>query len=368
MIAPVAQVAAVPETTPFVAPEELARRVRGAPLLRLGANESAFGPSPRAIAKMAAELPHLAWYGDPESYELREALAARHHCAVENLSVGAGIDDLLGLAVRAYVGPSGVAVTTRGSYATFDYQVRAHGAGLETVPYSDDCRPDLNALAAAARRLRPALVYLANPDNPSGYFHERDAIDTFRRALPAGTVFLLDEAYADFVARDRLLPDEIDPNMLRMRTFSKAYGLAGARVAYVIATPAAVATFQKIRVHFAVNRNAQIGALEALRDESHITAVVRDTMTGRRDYEHLASSYHLATLPSDTNFVCFDLGSRTRAERFLTAMLELGVFIRKPGVAPLDRYVRVTVGNAADRARFASCFPLALERCADVPA
>src|SRR6516165_2752354 len=139
-------------------------------LVRLGANESAFGPSPNAVAAMAAELPRLSWYGDPESLDLRDALAAKHRCSPDQVTVGSGIDDVMGLAVRAFVAPGAAALTTRGTYPTFNYHVIGYGGRLEFVSYRDDGMPDLDAMLAAAHELKPSIVYLANPDNPSGRF------------------------------------------------------------------------------------------------------------------------------------------------------------------------------------------------------
>jgi histidinol-phosphate aminotransferase len=360
-------IAALPQSRPFVAPEELARTAGRTSLVRLGANESAFGPPPGALAAMRSELAHTSWYGDPESMDLRTALAERHGCGVENITVGAGIDDLLGLAVRGYLAPGDVAVATLGSYPTYAYHVHGYGAQLETVPYRPDGSIDLAALSAAAHRTRARQVYLANPDNPSGSFAALDDVRTFARTLPDGALLVLDEAYGDFVAREDLLPDAIDPRIVRMRTFSKAYGLAGARIGYCVADPAIVATFAKIRLQFGVNRSAQIGALAALREDDFVAAVVAEVARGREEYRALGARLGLATLSSHTNFVCFDLGSRERAEAMVAALLRLGVFVRKPGAAPLDGYIRVTVGTSGERTAFGAALAEALAMLAANP-
>src|SRR5271154_3335608 len=170
VIRPAPAIDAIEPMTPFIGPEQLMRETGHPSLVRLGANESAFGPSPRAVAAMAAELEHLAWYGDPESYDLREALARKHGCRVEEVLVGAGIDDLMGLAVRAFVAPGGAALTTRGSYPTFNYHVNGYGGRLVYAHYHPDGSLDLDELAALAKREGASLIYLANPDNPSGTF------------------------------------------------------------------------------------------------------------------------------------------------------------------------------------------------------
>ncbi|HVA32524.1 MAG TPA: aminotransferase class I/II-fold pyridoxal phosphate-dependent enzyme, partial [Candidatus Baltobacteraceae bacterium] len=184
MIRPTPAIEAIPATTPFVGPEQLMRETGRRELVRLGANESAFGPSPKAVAAMRAELERLNWYGDPESLDLRDALAAKHGCRPDQIVVGSGIDDLMGLAVRAFVAPAAPVVTSRGTYPTLNYHVVGYGGTLVQVPYGQDGVPDLDGLLAAAKRERAALVYLANPDNPSGRFVERDEVARFFAALP----------------------------------------------------------------------------------------------------------------------------------------------------------------------------------------
>ena len=362
---PTGAIEALPLVRPFVAPEELARRAGHATLLRLGANESAFGPPPAALAAMRAALPSTSLYGDPESMELREALAQRHRCGVENVSVGAGIDDLLGLVVRTYHAPGDVTVATRGTYPTYGYHVAGYGARLETVPYAADGRVQLGLLAAHARDTQAKSVYLANPDNPSGAFAARADVAALRDALPERCLLVLDEAYADFVMRDDLLAETFEPNVVRLRTFSKAYGLAGARLAYALAAPGTVAAFDKVRLQYGVNRLAQIGALAALDDERFVSDVVAEVARGRNEYATLGRRLGISTLPSHTNFVCFDVGSRERAEAMLDELLRRGVFVRKPSAAPLEGHIRVTVGTADERHRFAAIFEEALAALGD---
>jgi histidinol-phosphate aminotransferase len=358
---PTRQIRDVPATTPFVAPEELARRVGRSSLVRLGANESAFGPSPRAIAAMREQAAQASWYGDPEAFELRTALAARHGCGIENIVIGAGIDDLLGLIVRTYAAPGDIALMSHGSYATFTYHVIGYGLTLSTVPPFDDGSIDVDALGAAARERAPKIVYLANPDNPSGTFAGRDAVARLRATVPDETLFVLDEAYADFVAPGALIDDEIDPRMIRLRTFSKAHGLAGARIAYAIGSSDAIATFQKIRLHFGVNRMALAGALASLSDPEYIAEVVAEVARGRDDYRALATQLGLRTLPSQTNFVTLEVGSRAQADAMVAGLLERGVFVRKPGAPPIDGFIRVTVGTPLERAAFADAFTAVLD-------
>jgi histidinol-phosphate aminotransferase len=357
---PTAQVAAVPAVTPFVAPEELARRVGRASLLRLGANESAFGPSPLAVAAMREAAAHTSWYGDPESMELRAALAARHGCGVENIVIGSGIDDLMSLLVRTFCAPGDVALQTRGTYATWAYHVAAYGAVLATAEPTADAAIDVDALIERARATRPKVVYVANPDNPSGAFVAAAELERLRAGLADDVLLVIDEAYADFVDPQLLPPDALDPRAIRLRTFSKAFGLAGARVGYAIAAARYVAIFQKIRQHFGVNRAAQIGALAALGDTAFVKSVAARVADGRTDYAALGNVLGCRTLPSATNFVCFEIGSREQAEAMVGTLLGRGVFVRKPYAPPIDGYIRVTVGTSDERAAFAQIFSEAL--------
>jgi histidinol-phosphate aminotransferase len=331
-------------------------------MLRLGANESAFGPSPRAIVAMREAVALTSWYGDPESLELRSALALRHRCAIAEIVVACGIDDLMGLIVRAFCAPGEPCVATRGTYPTLFYHLAAYGARAEFAEPDDGGGIVPANIVDAVRRSGAKLVYVANPDNPSGAFADRATLAALRAALPDDVLLFLDEAYADFVPRDELPPDVIDPRTIRTRTFSKAYGMAGARIGYALASAEIVTTFQKLRLHFGVNRTAQIGALAALGDDAILRGVIAEVERGREEYHALAALHGLPSLPSSTNFVCIGIGTKAQADAMLAALLERGVFVRKPWAPPIDGYIRATVGTAPQRAAFAQAFAEALDQ------
>jgi histidinol-phosphate aminotransferase len=338
---------------PFLAPEAIERRSGKALRLRLGANESAFGPSPLALEAMREAAAQVNWYGDPESYDLRSALAERHGVGMEHIVIGCGIDDLLELIVRTYLEPGQTAVTSLGGYPTFAYHIAGYGGKLERVPYHDD-RNDLAGLTEAANRSQACVVYLANPDNPSGSWVTAEEIGSLVEALPEDCLLLLDEAYSDFALENELPPVDVsDPRVIRARTFSKAHGMAGARIGYALATAEIIAAFDKIRLHFGVNRVAQAGALASLQDTAHLESVVEAVAEGRDEYAALARDLGFTPLPSATNFVTMDVGGVERARTLVVALAERGVFIRMPGAPPLDRCVRVTVGTPDERAAFA---------------
>jgi len=350
----------LPAVVPFVGPSALERRRGRRFRLRLGANESVFGISPRARRAMQESLDLVGWYGDPESYELRSELAKVHAVEMENIVVGSGIDDLLGLVVRSFVTHGAAVVTTLGAYPTFNYHVNGYGGELHQVPYREGYN-DLQALADAAGRVKARLVYLANPDNPTGTWYGAGELRAFIGRLPPRCLLVLDEAYVEFAPRDAVLPmDAADPHVIRLRTFSKAHGMAGARIGYAVTDAETISAFEKIRLHFGVNLVAQAGALASLRDEDFVRDVVRAVEQGRRDYALLARSQGLSSLPSATNFVAIDMGSAEGARAMVSALAERDVFVRQPGAPPVDRYIRVTVGTPDERTLFAEIFRQAL--------
>ncbi|SDN60852.1 histidinol-phosphate aminotransferase [Aureimonas jatrophae] len=352
---------ALPATVPFVGPEALERRLGRPFRARLGANESVFGPSPRVLAAMA-EAASGSWaYGDPEQHGLREAIAAQLGLTGAHVTVGEGIDGLFGLLAQLTLDPGDTVVTSLGAYPTFNYHVSGHGGRLDFVPYRDD-REDLEALAARAREIRPKLVYVANPDNPTGSWRTADEIRAFAEAVPPETLVVLDEAYSDLAPAGALPPANwLRPNLLRFRTFSKAHGMAGVRVAYVFGEPEAVRQFDKVRNHFGVSRMAQAGALAALADEAYLAEIVARIARARDILSGIARDAGLVPLPSATNFVAIDCGrDGAFARRVLEGVLAEGVFIRMPGIAPLDRLIRVTVGRDEELNLFADALDRAL--------
>ncbi len=343
----------LPETVPFVGPEAIERRI-GRPFgVRIGANESAFGISPLAREAMEAAIDQVHWYNDPENFELRQALSVIHRVGSDEIVVGGGIDDLLGLAVRAFLSPGEVTVASLGSYPTYHYHVLGFGARCETVPYLDD-QNDLDGLSAAVLRTGSRLVYLSNPDNPSSTWHSAAELQAFFSQIPETTVIILDEAYVEF-APDDAVPalTPMDPRLTRMRTFSKAHGMAGARVGYAVCAQEIASAFQKIRLHFMVNRMAQAGALASLGEPSFVRGVVQEVAIGRREYVAAGRAVELRALPSATNFVTFDAHTPKRAQSILDRLEHRGVFVRKPSAPPLDRCFRATVGKPEERRVFA---------------
>lgn len=354
--------AQLPSTVPFTGPEALERRT-GIPFrARLGANESLFGPSPKAVAAMQAAANGAWMYGDPENHDLKQALAAHHGVTPAHVAVGPGIDGLLGLVCRLVLEPGTPVVTSLGAYPTFNFHVAGYGGMLTRVPYKGD-HEDPEALVAAATSRGARLVYLANPDNPMGSHHPAAVIEDMVANLPDHALLILDEAYADLAPPGTVPTIPADhPQVIRMRTFSKGYGLAGARVGYAITNPDLALAFDKVRDHFGMGRISQAGALAALADQDWLRTVQSRTLAARARLSSIATANGLKPLPSATNFVTIDCGrDGDYAKRVLSELAALGVFIRMPGVAPLDRCIRISLGDDPALDVLEEALPLALK-------
>ncbi len=329
--------------------------------VRIGANESVFGPSPKAVEAMCAAAAESWMYGDPEQHELKTALAQHHGVGVENIAIDSGVDALLGLAVRMTVEPGDPVVVSLGGYPTFIFHVDGHGGRRVHVPYTQD-REDAGGLIEAARRERAPLLYIANPNNPMGTWWGATDMQRMIAAVPDGALLILDEAYIDMAPPGTAPPLDVNnPCVLRMRTFSKAYGMAGVRVGYCIGEAGLIAMFDKIRNHFDVSRMAQAGAVAALADQDYLREVLGRIAHAREEIGRIAQANQLAALPSATNFVAVDLRrDGAFARRVLEELGKRGVFVRMPGVAPLDRCIRISAGTDADLAVLEEMLPQAL--------
>lgn len=356
-----AVVAGLPDTVPFVAPEALERQ-SGKPIrARLGANESGFGPSPKALAAIRESAAQCWAYPDPENHDLRMALARRLGVATDEIAIGEGADGLMGNAVRLFIAPGDRVVTSLGAYPTLNYHVAGYGGLLELVPYQG-VSEDLDGLLAAVRRTGARMVYVANPDNPMGSFWPAAEIEAFIAALPETCLLMLDEAYGELAPANGLpATDTTRGNVLRLRSFSKAYGMAGMRIGYAVGHRQVIAAFNRVRNHFGVNRLAQNAALAALEDEQHLRWVGDQIVTSRQRIANISRANGLDALPSATNFVTVDCGrDGAYALRVLEELGRLGVFVRKPMAPGLDRHIRISAAPEAEMAILEEALPQAL--------
>ena len=354
--------AALPASVPFIGPETIERQMGHPFAARLGANEQRFGPSPLAVAAMVQAAAQAWMYGDPENHDLKAALAAKHGCTPAHIVVGEGVDGLLGLIVRLCVAAGDAVVTSRGTYPTFNYHVTGFGGVLHFAPYAGDAS-DPQALVDLARKEGAKLVYIANPDNPMGGHHSGGAILQMLDALPDDCLLILDEAYIEF-APQGTAPDIAadDPRLIRFRSFSKAYGMAGLRLGYGICAPDLARAFDRVRNHFGLGRIVQAGGLAALQDHAHLARVLAGSVSARGQIAQIAGKNGLRALPSATNFTCVDLGrDGDYARRVLAALARAGIFVRMPSAPPMDRCLRISHGTKDDLDLLAQALPQALK-------
>lgn len=340
---------ALPAVVPFVGPEAAERAMGQKFAARIGANESVFGPSPHAIAAMEKAASEVWMYGDPENHDLRHAVAAHHGVSPDNIMVGEGIDGLFGTLALMFMEPGVKVATSAGGYPTFNYQMAARGGLIEATPFKHD-KEDREGLIDLATRADARLIYLANPDNPMGTWWSGTEVQQMIDNVPTGSLLCLDEAYIEFAPEGTAPTIDVSSNkVIRFRTFSKVYGMAGARIGYAIGEASLIKAFDKVRNHFGINRIAQAGALAALQDQFYVKEVVVRVNEAKARISMIGKAQELSPIPSAASFQTLDCG---RDAAFATAIVQglaaKGVFIRKPFSAPEDRCIRVSAGRPQD--------------------
>ncbi|MBZ9566740.1 aminotransferase class I/II-fold pyridoxal phosphate-dependent enzyme [Modicisalibacter tunisiensis] len=345
---------------PFPGLKALERKLGRSIPHRLGSNEGLDMPHHALKARFGEAVAELARsYGDAEALGVRRRLAEALDTPVEALLVDAGADSLLALALRATCEPGDTVITSAGTYPTFRYFAAGQGCRVVEVDYRrapGRLAPDLAALAEHAHQHHARLVYLANPDNPSGHCHDDEAVQALRDALPAECTLLLDEAYHDFRGdADAPAAGAVWPGVIRVRTFSKAHGLAGLRIGYAIADPGALAMLHKVRIHYAVSSLA-LAAAETVLDHpgetrEHVEAVVRR----REQLAERLRGLGAEVPPSDTNFIAVCLPDAETAERVHGELLAAAVLIHRPAHPALGDVLRIsTLADALPEGRLAA--------------
>jgi histidinol-phosphate aminotransferase len=343
--------------------DELARELGldAASIVKLASNENPRGPSPQVAAAMAAAMADVTRYPDSNGFALKAAIAARFDVAPESIVLGNGSNDILELVTQAFLQPGDAAVYSQYGFVVYPLATQARGARGIEVP-ARDFGHDLDAMAAA---ITPAtrVVFVANPNNPTGTWIEPARMRRFVEAVPRDVVVVLDEAYNEYLApRDdarsaRWLRDL--PNLVVSRTFSKAYGLAGLRVGYGVMRPEVADLLNRVRPPFNVNALAQAAAIAALADTAYVDDSRRLNDEGMRALAAGFDALGLAHLPSRGNFVLVDVGDGLRV---FDRLLRAGVIVRPVANYGLPKWIRVTVGLPHENARLLAALPAALAR------
>jgi histidinol-phosphate aminotransferase len=333
--------------------EELEREfgIRGA--IKLASNENALGPSPKAVRAAKRALARAHRYPDGGCFYLRRRLAARLGVAPEALVFGNGSDELLVFAVRVFADAGDEIVIADPTFLIYEIAGQVERAKVVKVPMKQ-FRYDLDAMRQKIGP-RTKLVFIANPDNPVGTYVKAAALSRFLKAVPRRVTVVLDEAYYEFAAGRRDYPRSLallqeHPNLVVTRTFSKAYGLAGLRIGYAVASAEVAAALNKVREPFNVSLVAQEAALAALDDGRFLRRTVRLVEEGRRFLRREIEALGGRTVETATNFVLADLGRA--AAPVYERLLRRGVIVRPMAAWGLDTFIRVTVGRPADNRRF----------------
>ncbi len=332
--------------------EEVAREL-GLPagdIIKLASNENPLGPSPAALAAMQKVLASLNLYPDGNAFYLKQKLAAKLGVAPAHLILGNGSNEIIEFVGHACLAPEVDVVVSEFCFAIYPLVTKLFGANLVTVPAKNHGH-DLPAMLRAITP-RTRVVFVANPNNPTGTVVAREELTGFAGQVPANVLLVIDEAYIEFLDDPADFISEIKlgqkPNVLLMRTFSKIFGLAGLRLGYGIGHPDLIAAFEKIRQPFNINAIAQAGALAALDDVEHMRLTRSNNFIGLSLYEKAFRGLGLAFVPSAANFILVRVGD---GQKVFEALQRQGVIVRPMGGYQLPEWIRISVGTPAENER-----------------
>jgi histidinol-phosphate aminotransferase len=342
--------------------DELEREYGVKNSIKLASNENPWGPSPKAIAAVSAALANLRRYPDGASYYLTQALAAHHGLDASEIALGNGSNEMIEFLVKAFIREGLEVICSHPSFLMYQKFTQMRGGRCLVLPLIG-MRHDLEAVLAAITT-DTRLIFLDNPNNPSGSALDPAALYSFLAKVPEQVVVALDEAYIDFASpalhldTNSLIRDTKNHcPVVFLRTFSKVYGLPGLRLGYGLMAKEVAACLQKVRQPFTVNSLAQAGALAALKDRTYFDDIVARNRRGREFLAGRLSRLGCDCLPSETNFIFFDI--HADADRLYEAMLYKGVIIRSMRAYGHPSCLRVTVGTEEENARFLA----AIEEC-----
>ncbi|MBI4335695.1 MAG: histidinol-phosphate transaminase, partial [Candidatus Omnitrophica bacterium] len=332
--------------------EEVQRELGLKEVIKLASNENALGPSPKAVAAIRKNLKNINRYPDSASYYLKRGLSKRLGVSAENLVIGNGSDELIVLALRAFVDEGDEVIIADKTFLIYEIASQAVNARIVRVPMKD-FKYDLGAMKERVSG-NTRIVFIANPDNPNGTYVTGREVSAFMKGLPDDTLVFFDEAYYEFGASGKDYPDTMKyldrGNVVIARTFSKAYGLSGLRVGYAIAGKELVNCMNKVREPFNVNILAQTAASAALDDREFLNRTLANTRRGKdflyKEFDRMGLGY----VPSATNFILVNVG-RDSKEVF-KGLLSRGIIVRDMKAWGLDTYIRVTIGTPLENRKF----------------
>ncbi len=314
-------------------------------IAKLASNENPLGPSPFAVKAISRSLDHLNYYPNG-GLDLRERLAERFHLKIANVITGSGSDSIMSGIIRTFLCDDDEVLTTEAAFIGFQVLARSRGTAYRTVPYRG-WHYDLPALASRITD-KTKIIYLANPNNPTGTIFTKEEFEAFYRHVPERVLIILDEAYFEY-ARDSRYPDSMHyryDNVITLRTFSKIYGLAGLRIGYGFAHEDLIANLLKVKLPFEPGSLAQIGAIAALNDQDFVRRSLDLNQSSLRGLCHSLPRMGLKVIPSEANFVMVPFETAGEANRVFEGLLERGVIVRPLGAFGLPNCLRISTGTA----------------------
>lgn len=332
-----------------------------AQIIKLASNENPLGPSAKVIAAIARAAGELTRYPDGSCYDLKAALAARYRVSTEQIVLGNGSNDILELVAHAFLRPGRSAVLAQHSFAVYTLATQAFGATGIEIP-AREYGHDLAAMRAAIRD-DTSVVWLANPNNPTGTWLPAAEIKTFIASVSPGVLVVLDEAYNEYLSPEQQADTASwlaeFPHLILSRTFSKAYGLAALRIGYGLMHADAAAMLNRVRQPFNVNSLAQAAAIAALEDADYVGQSYALNRQGMRQLETGFRRLALDFIPSHGNFICVKVGDAARAN---LALQQRGIIVRPVGNYGMPEFLRVTIGTAPENERFLDALAAVLQR------
>ncbi len=344
--------------------EELARERDLVKITKLASNENPLGPSPFAIREMTNALWDVHRYPDMFAHQLKNELSRLYQLKPQNIILGNGSEGIIGYIVRAFLQPDEEVVTSENTFVGFLILAKSVGAKLIQVPRRSDYKYDVEAMAKKISD-KTKIVYVANPDNPTGTYITKEEFDFLMKHVPAHTIVILDEAYFEFAQSQGDYPDSMNyryDNVITLRTFSKAYGLSGIRCGYGFGHDYLIGNLHKVKLPFEPGTIAQKGAYGALRDTPHLQRTLENNKERYEELFNYLQMQGFSPIPSVTNFITFKTGSEEASHFLYDQLLNHGVIIRPLRANHMPDHVRVSLGTKDEMTHFYSAMEDVLPR------
>ena len=341
--------------------EEVKRELGLEEVIKLASNENSLGPSPKAIEAIRENAPFVNIYPDGGGFYLRKKLAQKYGLKIENILLGNGSDEIIRMTVETFLNPGEEVIVGEPAFIIYQLASKVMEGKCIKVPLKDFTH-DLKAMKERVSD-RTKLVFISNPNNPTGTMVTKEEVDEFMEGLPSSLIVVFDEAYFEYID-DPQYPDTLKfvregKNVIVLRTFSKAYGLAGLRIGYALSTPSIITGLNRVRQPFNTNALAQKAAIAALDDQEHVQKSREMVKKGKNYLYAELKRLGIRFIPSVTNFILMDM--KMDGKKIFQKLLKRGVIVRPMGGYNLPTYIRVTVGKMEENEKFIQALKEVLE-------